>query len=342
MSRPGFAVIGAGLFGRLHARVYSGDPRLRLAAVCDLDAARARQVAEESSAARWGTDFREVIADPEIVAVSIATPDFAHTEIALAAAHAGKHLLVEKPLAMSLPEAEAIVSAARQSGVKLMVDFHNRWNPALFRLHEDLRAGKLGDPVHLYLRLSNTTHVPTRMLSWAARSSPLWFLGSHCVDLACWLLGRAPARISAWTGKGVLASLGVEAADYYLSVLEFGAGAVALIENSWILPESSANVFDSKLELIGSRGAAYFDGSHHRALERIDREGASLPDLLVMPEVMGKQLGFAAESIRHFSDCVLEDRAPAVTGEDGLRATRILCAIEEAAQSGRRIEVSGQ
>src|SRR5690606_23752329 len=156
---------------------------------CDQDEGRARAMAAQAPGASVHTDYRALIDDPRVDAVSVATPDFTHTPIILAALAAGKHVLSEKPLATTLEEAEQIAAAAKASPAKLMVDFHNRANPALVALHDAVAAGEIGRPVHGFAKLSNTTFVPLSMLSWAARSSALWFLGSHLVDVLRYILG---------------------------------------------------------------------------------------------------------------------------------------------------------
>ena len=191
MTKTGFGVIGAGIVGGdLHAQVYHRMPQAELVAICDLDEARAREVAERYDAPHIYTDYRDLLARSDIAAVSIATPDFAHREIAVAAAEAGKHILVEKPLATTVEDAEAILRAADAAGVKLMVDFQNRVNPAFVATRKAVLDGDLGELKYIYARLSNTTFVPTQMLPWASKSSALWFLASHTLDMSCWLLQR--------------------------------------------------------------------------------------------------------------------------------------------------------
>src|SRR5581483_8259277 len=203
MDRVGFGVIGAGLFGENHALVYSRLPGVELVAVCDQNEARAREVAERYGARTHATDYRQLLANPDIRAVSIATPDFAHAEIALAAAEAGKHILVEKPLATTVDEAQAIVDAAARAGVKLMVDFHNRANPPFVAARDNVRSGALGTPAYGYARLSNTTFVPLEMLRWADRSSALWFLGSHTIDIMRFILNDEVVRVHAVSRSGI-------------------------------------------------------------------------------------------------------------------------------------------
>ena len=105
MDQVGFGLIGCGTWGEIHARTYRASAYARLVEVCDQNGARAAQIAQEYGAGRFSTDWRDVLANPEIEAVAVATPDFAHTEIVLAAIEAGKHVLVEKPLAATAKSA---------------------------------------------------------------------------------------------------------------------------------------------------------------------------------------------------------------------------------------------
>jgi len=340
MGKIGCAVIGVGLWGEVHAALYAEHPEMELVAVCDLNGERAAKVAEEHGAAKAVTDYREVIGDPAVQAVSIATPDFAHADAAVAAAKAGKHLLVEKPLATTVEECEAIIEAAKGVGVKLMTDFHNRWSPPFYKAWKALREGEIGRVSHVYFRLSDTIYVPTKMLHWARQSTVAWFIGSHALDTVCWLLQELPHRIYAVSRSRVLAEKGVETPDFYSSVLEFPSGATAVVENDWILPETAPNIIDLKCQVVGDQGAIYADGSHHRMMEKYTPEEASFPDTFVFPSVQGKQVGFAVESIRHWIECLARDEQPAVGGAEGLRVTKMILAIEESARTGRPVVLS--
>ncbi|HOZ47305.1 MAG TPA: Gfo/Idh/MocA family oxidoreductase [Candidatus Hydrogenedentes bacterium] len=338
MDKIGFGLIGTGLWGRLHSRVYGSAGRAQLLGVADLVEARAQEVASEYDARAY-TDYRQLLEDDRIRAVSIVTPDFAHTEIALAAVEAGKHILCEKPLATTVEEAQRIVDAAAERGIKLMVDFHARWSPPLYNARQAVKEGAIGDPQHVYYRLSDRIGVPTEMLSWAGRSTVMWFIGSHSIDTLRWLLDDEVVRVYAVSSSRVLKAMGIDTPDYYQATLTFRSGVTAVLENSWIMPNTMPNIIDLKCELVGSKGALYFDGSHHRALEKYTVKDATYPDVFVMPTIYGEQKGFAAESIRHFIDCVIDDREPLVTGRDGLEVTRVIAAIEESIRTKQPVEV---
>jgi predicted dehydrogenase len=335
-----FAVIGTGLWGGMHAKVYRDHPGAELAAVCDLDGERARAVAADCGAPKAYTDWRDVAADGSIDAVSVVTPDFAHADIVIACARAGKHVLVEKPMAMTVPECEQMIQAAKAGGAKLMVDFHNRWNPPFHLAHGAIRRGEIGQPRFAYCRLSNTTYVPLKMLSWAAKSSSLWFLGSHTIDIVCWLLGEWPQRVYSVSRREVLKKLGVDAPDFFQSILEFPSGAVATVENTWILPESFPTVVESVCELIGTEGRIDVDTHTSDTLRVTKKDGRRYQDVLGAPVVFDRQLGFTIESIKHFADCVIQDKTPLIPAEDGLEVTRIACAIEQSAATGQPVTIT--
>jgi predicted dehydrogenase len=340
MKPTGFGVIGAGLFGENHALAYSRLPDVELVAISDIDEERARLIADKYGAGEHYTNYLDLINHPDIVAVSIATPDFAHRDIALAAAKAGKHILCEKPLALTIEDSQAIVNTAKANGVKLMVDFHNRVNPPFVAVKEGIQAGEIGEPAYAYVRLSNTTFVPMEMLSWAGRSSALWFLASHTVDLMRFLLDDEVSRVYAVQREGILSKKGVNTPDFHVAIAEFSKGTVVTFENAWILPRSQPTVFDFKLELLGSEGAMYANPSHHGALEKhVDATMAYSDVLGVTPTGQGRVGGFVLESIARFVDAVLEDKPVLATGEDGVAVTRVLLAMEQSALSGLPIDL---
>jgi predicted dehydrogenase len=338
MKKIGFGLIGTGLWGEMHAKTYASSPEVEFKALCDLREDRAREIAGKYGVANCYTDYKKLLERDDISAVSIATPDFAHTEIAVAAAKAGKHILIEKPLATSVEDCEKILAAVRKAkNIKFMVDFHNRWNPPFANVKSAIEGGDLGKPMLMYVRLNDAISVPANMLSWASKSEVAWFVGSHAVDLTRWLFNDEVSRVYAVSRSEVLKEKGVDTPDFYEAILEFENGGVATVENCWILPNSLPTVIDFKFQIIGSEGAVYIDLSSHGVIQKYTEE-ASNPDVFVYPTIHGKPMGFGIESIKHFVDCVVKDEDPMVTGEDGLAATRIICAIQESSRKGKPVE----
>jgi predicted dehydrogenase len=335
----GFGVIGLGVWGETHLMAYASDPWARLVAVCDLNEELARRRAAEYGAEFWTTDYHELLAREDVQAVSIVTPDFFHAEIATAAAAAGKHILLEKPMATSVAEAQAIADAAARAGVKLMVDFHNRWNPAMVQAKQAVANGELGELQMASLRLNDTIYVPTEMLSWAARSTVAWFLGSHAVDLVRWLFDDEVVRVYAVSRERVLRQRGLETPDFFHYLLELSRGGVAHVENCWIMSSRLPTVFDFKLELIGAEGTIFADCSSHRMLQKYTPQAAEYPDVAVRVSLHGKPAGFGVESIRHFVRAVVADEPLPVTPEDGINNTRVLVAVHQSARQGQPVAV---
>ncbi|KRA95577.1 hypothetical protein ASD83_18165 [Devosia sp. Root685] len=336
--KKGFALIGAGLFGQRHAQAYQRHPLVDFKYVCDLDAARAKSVAETYGAAAYTTDFNEIMADPEVVAVSVATPDPAHRDAVVAAARAGKHILVEKPLATTVEDAEAMIAAANEAGVKLMVDFHNRANPPMVAARDAVARGDIGRPSYVYTRLSNTIAVPRDMLKWSSQSSALWFLGSHMIDVVGWILNDKPVRAYVVSRDGILKDLGVDAPDFHVATVEYESGTVGVFEHTWILPDTYNTVKDLKIELLGSKGAINIDGSHNRTMELYTQQKGAFPDMLVPP--FGPHLtGFVLDAVVHFVEAVLFDKPVLATGEEGLANTKIISALIEAARLGQPVQL---
>lgn len=332
-------VIGLGVWGETHLMAYSTEPMAELVGICDLNEELAKQRAEEYGVEFWTTDYQELLARDDIDAVSVVTPDFSHREIAVAAAEAGKHILLEKPMATSVEDAQAIVDAAARAGVRLMVDFHNRWNPAMVAAKEAVKAGEMGEPQVMSLRLNDTIYVPTQMLSWAGRSTVVWFLGSHAVDLVRWLFDDEVVRVYAVSRSHVLSGLGIDTPDFFHYILELSRGGVAHVENCWIMSDSMPTIFDFKLELIGSQGTIFADCSTHRMVQKYTREEATYPDVAVRTEIHGRPGGFGVESIRHFARAVATGEPLPVSAEDGVENTRVLVAVHESAERGEPVEI---
>ncbi len=312
-------IIGAGIWGTNHALALTTHPACSVAVICDRDQARARRAGERFGCA-WTTSLDDVAAS-DVEAVTIATPDHLHREPVVAMLGAGKHVMVEKPLATTVADGLAMVEAAAQAGRHLMVDFHARWHPLFMGAKSYVDRGELGAPVMAYARLSDTIYVPTEMLTWSGHSGPEWFLFPHTMDVVRWLFGRNPIEVMAKGYRGVLQGRGLPCWDAIQAMIEFEGGAFCTFESSWILPDSYSNVVDNRLSLYGEKGGleirnepslwAFTDRYHTPfSSESVTR--------------YGKVWGYQYEPIRYFADCVAGGTTPEVTGADGLMVTAMI------------------
>jgi predicted dehydrogenase len=334
VKRVKMAVIGAGIWGENHAMAYSTYPIVDLAYICDLNAERARQLAEKVGC-RWTTSLDE-IANSDVEAVSIATPDHAHKAPCLAMIAAGKHVMVEKPFTTNVAEAREIIAASEARGVKLMVDFQLRWHPQYMGAKHYMECGELGEAVMGYARLSDTIHVPTEMLSWGAASGPEWFLFPHTMDITRWILGEEPREVFARGVKRVLKGLGIDAYDAVQASVQFDR-TIVTFETCWIIPNSYPTVVENNFTLYGSKGCIHLDSTPGIA---VSSDRYKYPFASSSITRYGKPFGHFYESIRHFADCVAEDNPPQATGHDGLVATAMIEATLRSLQQGRAVKMA--
>lgn len=348
-NQVGFGVIGTGVWGETHLMAYSSAPQIKLVGACDKNEQLGRQRAQQYGAEFFTTDYRELLARDDIKAVSVVTPDFLHPEVAIAAAEAGKHVLIEKPMATTVEDCQAMIDAAAANNVILMVDFHNRFSPSFIALKRALEAGQMGTPQMISLRLNDTIFVPTEMLSWAGKSSVLWFLGSHAVDLVRWLFNDEIERVYCVSRSQVLKARGLDTPDFFHTLCEFKNGGVAHIENCWILSNAYPTVCDLKCEFVGSEGTAVFSVTKNDTVELYSDHslrtfgstpGVLFPDTNVLMDVHGKPTGFGVESILYFAQCVIEGKQPFITPQDGIKNTRVLLAALESARLGQPVGIA--
>lgn len=313
MEKLGAAVIGVGRYGEVHAKTYRKNPCTELIVVWSKSRDRARYIAEKYGCAH-STDLNEIASNESVQIVSIATPDFAHTEPAIEMIEAGKHVLIEKPMATSVKECRKILETRDRMDVKLMVNFHNRWYPPIKEAKKRLDVGEIGDPVVMYARLSDRIEVATEWLRWASSSGPEWFLLPHIVDLVRWFSAEQKVRkVFALASKRVLERLGIHCYDVVQAQIEFDR-TLATVESSWILPRGWRSIIDFQFQIIGEKGKIDVIG---------DQENISIAsDKFFTPLVLDPIT--EEEPINHFIDCVVRDQEPACTGEDGLEVTRII------------------
>mgnify|MGYP000082396776 CR=1 FL=1 len=271
------------------------------------------------------TDYVEMLEKENLDLVSVVTPDFAHKAPTIEALKMGVNVVVEKPLATTVRDAEDMVNEAKKKGLLLFTNFFNRWNPPFALTKERVKRGELGDLIYAYTRLSDTLYVPTKMLSWAAKTNVVYFLMSHTADLITWLFSDEVVKVRAWGLIRVLRSLGVDTLDYVIAILEFKRGGRAVLESAWILPESMPCVVDFKLELIGSKGAVNVD-ARSQGLEVMSLK-YEYPRYLVFSDIHGSVFGAVKESLNHVIKCLISGKEPSVKPLDGLVNVKILCSI---------------
>jgi predicted dehydrogenase len=350
----GYGIMGCGVIAPWHARSLTGHVKgVRLLAVCDVVPEKAREFAAKFNVPKVYTDPAELLADPEIAAVSVCTPSGMHGDLVMAAAAAGKHAMTEKPMDIHLQKIDAMIAATQRHGTKLGVIFQRRTSPLWQKVRETVQAGKLGrmvlgDAYLKYYRSQEYYDSGAWRGTWALDGGgALMNQGVHLVDILQWVMG--PVK-SLYSFADHLARK-IEVEDTTVSALQFQSGAFGVLQGTTSVVGSAqwerdasgdVNVtrwggLDHRLEFHGDRGTIMVDG------ERIVRwavPGEEPPDFSQAPSE-----GTAASDptaigmrghiiqLQDFVDAIREDRRPMVTGEDARAAVEIILAVYRSART---------
>lgn len=339
MNKVKMAIVGAGIWGENHARIYNAHPFAETVALCDMNLERAKEVAARLNIPQVYSDYNEMFEKSGCDAVAVVTPDFLHADVTVAAAEHKKHVLIEKPLATTAEDVHRMVKAIRENNVRAMVDLHNRWSPPFNAAHEAIQRGDLGEVYSAYIRLNDIKWVATDMLRWASKSSILWFLGSHSLDTLRWMFNDEVKRVYSVSRSGLLKSQGVDTVDEYLTTIEFRNGGIAQMENGWITPNANPCVNDIKFNVLGTKGMIALDVSNHNLIQMYTDDKVTVPDVLVQNHIFGNPKGFAFESIRSFVDCLLTGEPFHVSLEDAANTSLAILAIMESAEKRMPVDV---
>ncbi|UBH07169.1 oxidoreductase [Leucobacter sp. Psy1] len=344
-------IVGCGKIAINHAKALNAIPEVALAAVCDVDQTRAEAFAEAFGASRAYSDLEEMLASG-LDAVMICTPHPIHEQGVLAAARHGLHVLCEKPIAVSIEEADRMVAATEAAGVKFGVVFQRRFWPAAQRVRDALAAGKLGTPAvgSLTVRLGRDAEYYSE--PWRGRwdtegGGVLINQGVHYVDMLLWLMGE-PTRVYGTT-RTVKHGAYIEVEDTAVAVIEFSSGAVATLQaGTTFAPGLGTSVFISD-----ARGRAVTVTEHPEGAPGIndiwtipgetDYQSYLATDIEADPPLASIHEGLApfhAEQIEEFVQAVAQDRDPLVTGADALRALEVILAVYESSRSGEAVDLA--
>ncbi|HXF66748.1 MAG TPA: Gfo/Idh/MocA family oxidoreductase [Burkholderiales bacterium] len=269
----GLAVVGSGRIGRLRARLAAGHPAVRFLAVSDREAARARALADEVGAQFHSDDNEAVIARPEVNAVIVSTSESEHVAPLLAALELGKPVLVEKPLALTLADADRVLRAIERKGADVRVGYSRRYKERYLIAKEQIAQGRLGRLVGAAARLYNSRSQGLAVLRRHPHATPVVDALTYYVDLVGWLLDGVPlAEVYARGQKGVLKEQGFDVDDVSWAVLTYADGTVASLGVSYALPEKyPALGHAARVEVLGTEGVMILDDDHTDQLMYTER-----------------------------------------------------------------------
>jgi predicted dehydrogenase len=319
-------VVGCGNHGGALAQAVVRSDNLRLLACADPDAAATRRVAAFADGVSTHESLADLLVAADVDAVLIATPHDVLAPLGLSAIRAGKHLLIEKPMAMDEPQAREVEFAAASAGVTCMVGYSFRYGMARY-VHDLLAQGAVGD-----LRaITGSIGTPRMNSSWIARpesgGGPLLFVGCHLIDLALWFVAEEPASV--WATVRQRPDTGAD--DTSAIQLEFGDGRVA----QFLVTQSAAGFFYD-LRVIGRSGSITLRGRNFVQFE-VEVHSTALaayrePTIIRPPVERDHITMMLLPELAEFADAIAHGRPPGVTASDGRRVLRVLDAVGE---SGR-------
>lgn len=318
-----------------------------LVAVMDIDETRAGDVAAKYRVPKCYATDAELLADPEIRVVYIATPVNAHAQQVIAAAEQGKHVLCEKPLALDLKDCRRMVDSCRKAGVKLGVGVMMRFHACHQEIKRIIDGGEIGQPVMARAQL--TCWYPKIPGAWRqvpelGGGGALMDLGVHTVDLLRVLLGE----VEAVTGiaQNVVQDYPVD--DSSVVLIKFGSGAQGVVESFFNIPDAAAQ---NALEIYGTNGCILAKGTIgqgsagsftvHSSAEAKDYDAAQTrgADEMSVREVTPEPVNIYRAEIEAFADAVLNDTDPPIPAEEGIRSLAVVLAAYTASREGRTVKL---
>jgi UDP-N-acetylglucosamine 3-dehydrogenase len=314
MNKLGVAVIGTGFWGRNHARVYKELAATNLVAVCDVDAARAKAIADQFGVQAY-TDSAQMLKNPEIQAVNVCTWSTMLAKEAQKCLHAGKHVLVEKPMATDTNQAEKLLQTAQENGLHLTVGFLMRFIPGLQQIREAVESKRIGDLVSASAK---------RVSQWPERIGDVGVVKDtaiHDIDIMRFVSNQDPISVYAKTGN----MRHRQFEDYAQIMLTFEGGQSAFIESNWLTPYKTRT-----LNVTGTDAIMRLDYSTQELW--VENAKETLQPRISFQEPLKREL-------QHFAECIVEKKKPLVTGMDGVKALRIAMAALQSSAKNKAIKI---
>jgi myo-inositol 2-dehydrogenase / D-chiro-inositol 1-dehydrogenase len=324
-----FGLLGAGRIGKVHARTIANSGRASVAYVADAIDEAAATLAVEVGAMPASI---EAILASDVDAVLIATPTDTHADLIEQAARAGKAILCEKPVSLSVERITACLPVVEAAGVPLMIGFNRRFDPNFLTLQQRLRQGEIGE-VEIVTIISRDPAPPP--VSYIARSGGLYRdMMIHDFDMARFLLGEEPVVVNALGGALVDKAIG-EAGDVDTAAVQMqtASGKIAVITNS----RRATYGYDQRIEVHGSRGMLRAGNVHMTTLERADASGFSAD--VIQNFFIDRYVEAYAREVLSFIDAVENGTAPTPSGHDGLMAQRLAEAATTSSLTGQPVRL---
>ena len=342
MDKIRVGIIGSAFCSSIHAEAFQEVSQVEVLAVCSRTQAHADEFARKWNIPKVFTDYRKLIEMKELDAVVVAVPNDLHREITVAAAEAGKHIILEKPLCHTLADADTMIDACNAQKVKLMYAETILFSPKYVRAKQLADEGAIGK---MFMIKQGEKHDGPHS-DWfydvdRSGGGAMLDLGCHGIEWARWMYGKPKVKSVYAQMQRILHTERTRGEDNVVCVIEFEGDRIAVIEDSWAKPGG----MDDQIELYGTEGVIYCDLLRGNAMHTYSKKGYGYA-----VEKAGGSKGWTfstfeetynygfPQEMRHFADCIINNKQPSETGEDGRAVLEIIYAAYESAGKGQKVQ----
>jgi len=341
MNRINLGIIGTGWCGGIRAETAYANPLVDQLYIADNRPERLKEMQPKCLPAGATTDYTEILGKPDVSAVMIsATPETTHYPMAKAALESGKHVFLEKPIAIELSEADDLIDIANKNNLKFTIGYSQRFNPKYAYIKQSLDDGTLGEPVSALVS-RHITRSLGKKISGRIKLSPAAMEATHDLDFVLWcLLPAKPVKIYAQNVYKLMKSQGVDAPDCTWIIVTMDNGIAFTIGAGWILPEGYPNYSSTTLEMVGTKGALLIDDSHRDVVLSTDEKGIQFPMSSMPGEYVGHvYAGPMAAETNHFIEAAALDKPVLVTAEQARAVMEVYIAADLSADRGEPVSL---
>ncbi|HVB98151.1 MAG TPA: Gfo/Idh/MocA family oxidoreductase [Candidatus Dormibacteraeota bacterium] len=340
MKRISVGIIGTGWCGGIRAETCAASPFVNELHIAEIREDRLQEVAAKTRPVTATVDYRELLANPGIDAIIVsATPETTHYPMAKESLQAGKHVFLEKPIALELEEADDLIQLAKSKGLLFTIGYSQRFNPKFAYVKKSIEDGTIGQPISALVSRHVTRNLGKK-IGGRIKLSPAAMEATHDIDFVLWCFEpRKPVRVYCQEVSKIMKPTH-NVPDCTWIVVTLDDGSVFTIGAGWVLPPAYPNFASTWVEMVGTDGAIMVDETHRDVYVSTMKRGIEFP-ISTMP---GEKVGHVyagpmeGETI-HFLECVALGRQPLVTPEHARMVMRVYQAADRSAEEGRPVDI---
>ena len=340
MKQVSIGIIGTGWCGGIRAEACAGSPYVSSLHLAEIKPDRLKEVAAKTKPATATADYRTLLDNPKIDAIIVsATPETTHYPMAKESLQAGKHVFLEKPIALELSEADELIALARSKSLLFTIGYSQRFNPKFAYVKRSIDDGTIGQPVSALVSRHITRNLGNK-IGGRIKLSPAAMEATHDIDFVLWCFSpRQPVRVYAQEVRKIMQATH-NVPDCVWIIVTLDDGSVFTIGAGWVLPPAYPNFSSTWIEMVGTEGSILVDDTHRDVSLNTMQRGIEFP-ISTMP---GEKVGLVyagpmeAETI-HFLECVAKGQPPLVTPEHARMVMQVYQAADRSAEEGRPIEL---